>query len=112
MNTQQHLKKQNDVIRQEATKVIEDVVKLTKHLRAAGLEKAEVVGNEIQHTLLDQVDHLDQQRQLLWKKTEKIGRAAHKSVKSQPYFYIGGAFGIGFILGKILSRDTPLDQPM
>lgn len=105
MGFQQQTQKQKNVIRQDASKLMEDVLKLSKSIRDAGLDQAEEVGSQVLESIQDQVTKLEPHRKRLWDKTEALGRAADSSVKSQPYSYIGGALGIGFIIGKLISLN-------
>jgi len=97
------LKRRDDfkVLRDEATKIVDDLSHLRKVMAEVGHEKSAEFKENVDDFLEKELGSL---KQRLGELSDKIGehaKTADRHVHDNPYPYILGSLGLGYLLGKI-----------
>ena len=91
-----------NALKTDAEQMAKDLSELTSAIASIGRESTERLSEEVVKRLEDQLDAVTTRiaalRGQVYEGAEKVD--AH--VKSNPYLYLLGAAGLGFLLGKIL----------
>jgi ElaB/YqjD/DUF883 family membrane-anchored ribosome-binding protein len=86
----------------DAARMLDDLSALSAKLKEAGKTKAEELGGDALAQLNEQLKTLQDKIGTLSKDSEQVLAQIDKSVRANPYLYIAGALGVGFLLGKAL----------
>jgi ElaB/YqjD/DUF883 family membrane-anchored ribosome-binding protein len=95
-------------LRNEANKLVEDISRLGKVLVDVGESKSKEAKDDIDEFIADEFASLKKRLELISQKIASQAKSTDKHVHSNPYLYILGALGLGFLLGKFgapQSRD-------
>ncbi len=96
------------VLKDEASKVMDDLSNLGKVLSEVGEEKTAEVREKADSYLTQEFERLHERINALSEKIAESTKVADKHVRANPYLYILGSLGLGFLLGKVMtprSRD-------
>lgn len=106
MATKTKAKSDFDALRDEASKVIDDLSQLGKVLGQIGEEKSKDAKEDLDAFFQTEIANIKKRLEGLSGKIGESAQTADKHVRANPYLYILGALGIGYILGKLLTRQS------
>lgn len=101
MVTKLRTKDEYEVLRSEASKVMEDLSHFGKTIAEVGKEATTDVKENVVEFLSDEISSLKARVDDLAKKVSDRAKATDAHVHANPYKYILGSIGIGFLLGKL-----------
>ncbi len=91
------------VLREEASKVIDDLSHLGKVLAEVGEDRSTEAKEKTEAYLSREFERLHERLNTLGERIAESTRAADRHIRANPYLYIMGSMGLGFLMGKILS---------
>jgi ElaB/YqjD/DUF883 family membrane-anchored ribosome-binding protein len=101
MPTPIRVKDEVSTLRHDADTLIQDITKLSAMLSSAGLEAAEEKGSQIANSIQAQLTELRKRVAGLNEVMKEYSENMDHAVRSNPYTYLFGALGIGYLLGKL-----------
>lgn len=93
----EHLKLLHD----EASKVIDDLSSLSKVIADVGDKTSQEAQEDVGEYLEKEIANLQERMTQLNQKVRESAKIADDHVRTNPYLYILGSLGLGFLLGKI-----------
>lgn len=99
------LKRRDDlrVLREEANKIVDDLSHLSKAIADAGQEKAGEMKEDVEEFFNTELTSMKQRLGELGDKIGQQAKSADRHVHANPYPYILGSLGLGFLLGKVVA---------
>jgi len=91
-----------DTLKDDASKVISDITRLSKKIRDVGTDKSKEVVSDIDAKLRDEMKSLRERLDTMQAQMQEYGKDLDRQVHKHPYSFILGALGAGFLLGKLL----------
>ena len=108
MPTPIRVKEEINALKNDADKMVKDISKLSAELTEAGIEQAKAAGSEVSNYTKQKMGQLRDKMDEANKLVSSYGTKIDKSVRSNPYAFIGGSIGIGWLLSKMLnSKNRP-----
>lgn len=92
-------------LRHDASKVIDDIQKLSAQLKAVGKDRVLDAQSELTDALEDRLEMLKSRLVELTDTIQAYAKQVDQHVTANPYPYMAGATGIGFLIGRFLRRD-------
>ena len=102
MPTPIRVKEEMSALKSDADKMVRDISNLSAELTAAGIDHALTVSNEVSHYTQQKIAQLRLKIDEANKLMAAYGTKVNSSVRNNPYPFIGGSLGVGFVLGKFL----------
>jgi ElaB/YqjD/DUF883 family membrane-anchored ribosome-binding protein len=87
-------------LRSEASKLVEDISRLGKSMSDVGFAKTSEAKDSIHEYITEEFATMKQRLEEVSQKIASQAKSTDKHVHSNPYLYIFGALGLGFVLGK------------
>ncbi len=103
MAAKQKIKNDLKLISDEASKVIDDLSHLGKVLAEAGGDQTKEAKEKLDYFLEEQISSLKKRMEVINTKVSQSAKMADKHVRANPYLYILGSLGLGFLLGKVIA---------
>lgn len=91
-------------LRNDASKVIDDIQKLSAQLKAVGRERVTTASDELTEALENQMESLKERLVVLTDALQSYATTVDKHVTANPYPYIAGASGLGFLIGRVMNH--------
>ena len=88
-------------LQQDASRVLKEISELSSRLREVGKEKLSEVSDDTVSLLKNQLSALQKQASNISEDSKELFASIDKSVRANPYTFIIGALGLGFLLGKL-----------
>ena len=101
MSARQKLKSDLNVLRGEASKVVDDLSRLGNALADVGEVNSKDVKEDVNEFFEKEFAALKKRLEGLDTEIAHMAKAADKHIHANPYLYILGSLGLGFLLGKI-----------
>ncbi len=88
-------------LRNEASKLVDDISRLGKVLADVGESKSQEAKDDINEFITEEFASLKQRLEQISQKLAAQAKSTDQHVRTNPYLYILGALGLGFLLGKL-----------
>jgi ElaB/YqjD/DUF883 family membrane-anchored ribosome-binding protein len=95
-------KKDIDLLKKDADRVVRDISKLSGTIGKVGKEATANLGADLSATTHEELEKLREKLGDLEVRGRQYATALDESVKKNPYAYLIGFLGLGFLLGKLL----------
>jgi ElaB/YqjD/DUF883 family membrane-anchored ribosome-binding protein len=92
-------------LRNDASRVIDDIQKLSAALKTTGRDRVETARADVIDALETQLETLKERLVNLTDTIQTYAMQVDKHVTANPYPYMAGATGIGFLIGRFFKRD-------
>ncbi len=89
-------------LRHDATKVIDDISRLSEQLKHAGRDRVIDAGNGISSSIESEIDLIRGKLADLVDGFQANATKVNKHFNENPFAYIAGAAGVAFLLGRVL----------
>lgn len=93
-------------LKTDASKVLTDISKLSRSIPEAGKASAVGLSQDAMKTVEASIAEIQGRLTELSDQLGKQVKKADKNVHENPYLYMAGAVGVGFLLGKLLFPRT------
>lgn len=91
-----------NLLRNEASKVMDDLSNLGKVLAEVGEETSQDVKEDVKAVLERQISSLKDRITELNHKVAENARVVDRHVRANPYLYIISSMGVGFLMAKLI----------
>jgi len=108
MTSKTKTKNDVNVLRHEASKMMEDLAHLAEALAEVGEHKTDELKTALGDKYSKEIESLKERLEGISEKVTELAKSTNKHVHANPYLYILGSLGLGLLLGKFLaprSRD-------
>jgi ElaB/YqjD/DUF883 family membrane-anchored ribosome-binding protein len=92
------------LISEEASKVISELSNLGKTLVETGGDQTKDVKENLDSFVSEQIDNLKESLKSMQSMITENAKVADEHIRTNPYWYILGTLGLGFVLGKVLAQ--------
>jgi ElaB/YqjD/DUF883 family membrane-anchored ribosome-binding protein len=106
MPTPIRVKEEINALKNDADKMVKDISKLSAELTEAGIEQAKAATGEVSKYIKLKMEQLRDKMGEANKLMSNYGNKIDHSVRSNPYAFIGGSIGIGWLLSKMFNSKN------
>jgi len=98
-----HVKDDLLALKQDASRVMDDITKLSRQLKDVSFDKAEDASEEIRKKLKHELGVLRKRMDRMNQQMKTYGRQVDVHVREHPYAFLAGALSIGFLLARFMT---------
>lgn len=102
MLARKKLSNEIDAMKKDATRVIENLSTLSSHLTEVTKNEVGEISGEAFAKITDQIQNYRETIDGIKENVQRSFKTVDKSVKSNPYPFIIGSVGLGYVMGKLL----------